>query len=209
MIQVIDNFISLDCVKKLQDEFYTRPYVKEKHIDSLYGRVLQYRNKNLNYNLYDDPVHEILSPAVHQNIGECNIQNGTFLESHFPFGLHVDTSETFGKKQFYSTTKQNFGHALLIPLSEHNCFQTVFFDWRSMTCPNLPMFDSEKPMITSNSPNLDHLTEKARDFLSDKPLIKSIKWNLGSAIIWPRDQLHCSSNFYLTGLHKLAITMFF
>ena len=127
MIQVIDNFISLDCVKKLQDEFYTRPYVKEKHIDSLYGRVLQYRNKNLNYNLYDDPVHEILSPAVHQNIGECNIQNGTFLESHFPFGLHVDTSETFEKKTVLQHHQTKFWTCFADTVIRTQLFPNCFF----------------------------------------------------------------------------------
>jgi hypothetical protein len=209
MIQVFDNLISLDCVKKLQDEFNARPYVKDQYTNSLYGKVLQFRNKNLNYQLPDDPVHALLFPVVNQIFGQCDLQNGAFLESHFPFSLHVDTAEVFKRNQFYSTGKQNLGHALLIPLSEHECFQTVFFDWHSPTLPNLPMYDGEKPLITSNFPNLDHLTLAARNFLSDKPLSKSITWKLGSGIIWPRDQLHCSSNFYPTGMCKLAVVMFF
>jgi hypothetical protein len=127
---------------------------------------------------------------------------------YLPGGIHTDGYIDYDKED-------KMGHTFLIPLEMKNeeSFQTVIFEGISdkavslnrelglgddglVTYPQVSRsyFDFKDTPFDKkmHSKYLDHLDYNA---LKGIKVNKVLKWQLGRAMIWPRNQLHCSANF--------------
>ena len=203
-----DDVLSESEIVELIEFFQGKEYSVSNYKDTIHGHLLRYRNKHTFYDDKNSLVYKILYPKIYQLIGEHYINSGAFLESHYPFGLHVDTNQQFIDKSIYVHSAINKQKALIIPLVGSDKFNTVFFDHFTDTVdwPVSSKCDLEDFFI--DGIDFSHFSQFQRDFVADKNISGVFKWTTGSIAVWPRTQLHCSSNFYNTGLVKLAITLF-
>lgn len=211
-----ENFISCSEADEILDWLETKPYTKETTtLDPSGAEVLQYRNKNIDLHLPESRVRQIIYPKLEKLFHNPCPTHSAFLESHYPFSLHVDTVQTFQNENFYSTNSMSNNRAVLIALNESPDFQTVFFDFFSddlKSCfQNLPEIDESLPVpIYPGVNDLSHFAARDRSLLQHHNIqyADHQTWKKGQAISWPRTQLHCSGNFYRKGF-KQALIMFF
>lgn len=192
-----------------------QPYTKEKKIVGPSGdEILQYRNKNIDLQYQDSVVGKILYPKLREILDDPVPTHSVFLESHFPFSLHVDTEKTFDRKEFYATKSNSTDRSLLVSLNQSTDFQTVFFDFFTddlAECFEGLLVGEHLPAPCYPGVNdLSHLSNRDRQLLEHHAVqcTDCYTWQCGEAISWPRAQLHCSSNFYGKGI-KQALVMFF
>ena len=209
------NFLTQSQCAQILEWLEPRPYSKTKYqTDDQGNEIVKYRNKNLDLHLSTSLVAEIINPSIMQTFGKLPT-HGSLLESHFPFGLHVDTVETFDKKGFESLHKDDINISCLIPLNQGPGHQTVFFDYFSnLIDDNLKSASTKTLQLDvpkfQGVENLSHLTNTERHLLDENNIVVSDyeTWQIGNAISWPRNQLHCAGNFYTRGV-KEAIVLFF
>lgn len=210
MIQYND-ILTKDEISQLNDYFDLKEYSSEDVRDTVHGNLLRYRNKHSDYDIDNSVVRNIVYPKIQSLIGEHFINSGAFLESHYPFGLHVDTNQQFLDKSKYLHSNPNIEKAIIIPLNESDKFNTVFFDHHvdliKYQCDNSCNLNNLNDFFIDGI-DLSHLNQTQRDYIADKYISGVFNWKIGSVAIWPRNQLHCSSNFYKTDLVKKAITLF-
>lgn len=195
-----------------------RPYTKEKYGPGQTATdILHYRNKNIDFHLPDSVVRKIVFPKLSSllQIPDLTPTHSAFLESHYPFSLHVDTVKTFDNEQFSSTNEHSNERAVLIALNESTDFQTVFFDLHTDNLDEyyekIPTMIPDLPVpVYDNTNDLSHLSNRARNLLRHYNITRAeaLTWKKGSALSWHRQQMHCSSNFYNKGI-KQALIMFF
>jgi hypothetical protein len=218
-IMLLENypeFLSADEVKIILDWLDHREYTKEKTmLLEGTGEIVKYRNKNTDFQLPDSLIREIVYPKLQRLFNDPTPTHNTFLESHYPFGIHLDTVSTFERKNFTKTSSDTNERAVLIALNQSPSFRTVFFDFYADDLDeyyqNVPNIDALAPeFIAPQEIDLSHLTNKELNLLShyNIELAGSCPWETGMAISWSRRQLHCSSNFYTKGVKK-ALVMFF
>lgn len=204
-LQIHRGVFSTQEIQDLIDYYRDQPYVKEKMLDG----GLQYKNKNNDYNIDTSVPYKIINPKLKNILGEHSMQFGTYLESHKPFSLHVDNNTTFQNKGMYqhlSNAHKNL--SVLIPLSEHELFSTVFFDY------SIELFDKNcsLPRVLDQPQSceslLSHLSLEWQEQIQWIPVDGIFHWRLGDLAVWHRDQLHCASNFLSSGLTKQAVTIF-
>jgi hypothetical protein len=203
-----DDILTAEEIALLNNYFVSKEYSVENFKDTIHGHRLRYRNKHTDYDLENSIVHDILYPKIYSLIGDHALNSGAFLESHYPFGLHVDTNKQFLNKLMYVHSAINVSKAIIIPLVSSKKFTTVFFDCYNDSIDFPP--DTATPVgdLFVDGVDLSHLPQNQRSFIADKHISGIFEWKTGSVAIWPRNQLHCSSNFYNTGLVKTAITLF-
>ena len=212
------NFLSKDEVNEILEWLESKPYTKEVMIDPLISAdAVKYRNKSLDFHLESSLVRKIVFPKLKKiipNADTADPTNSAFLESHYPFGLHVDTLKTFDKNGFYSIKNTTTNTAVLIALNESPDFKTVFFDFYTddldKDYDSLP--SSSQPVSTLEYPGVDlsHFSDRSKEFLQYHKIkcIDCCRWEQGLAMVWPRTQLHSSSNFSGKGIKK-ALVLFF
>ena len=217
-IQQYPNLLSSEETDQILSWLENRPYTKEKYAPGPDSTdILHYRNKNIDFHLPDSVVRQIVFPKLSEllQVPDLTPTHSAFLESHYPFSLHVDTVKTFENKQFSSTNGQSNDRAVLIALNESVNFQTIFFDLHAddldqyyEKIPNM-IPDLPAPMY-DNVNDLGHLPNKARNLLQHYGIDRAegVTWKKGMALSWSRQQMHCSSNFYNKGI-KQALIMFF
>lgn len=205
--QIFTKVFSAAEIASLIEYYSSLPYVKDKYINE---NVLQFRNKHNHYDLKNSVPYSIMYDKIAALIGQHAMEYGDYLESHYPFSLHVDTNYTFTAESYYRhDTGQHRNMAVLVPLSEHELFNTVFFDhWSSTQMTR----ETVLPKITTepqqHNIDLSHIGSGMRQQLEWIPLDKIFQWKLGDVAVWDRNQLHCASNFLPTGTSKQAIVIF-
>jgi hypothetical protein len=214
------NFLSKDEIKEILNWLDTQPYSKEATVDHPgLGNITKFRNKNLDFHLDNSPVRRIVFPKLQKIIESAEPTHCSFLESHYPFTLHVDTVSTFDKHNFYATKNTSTDVTVLIALNESPDFQTVFFDFYADNLDeyydklNNKLPESATPLPKLDYPgvnDLSHIPVGWQEFLlkNDIKCVNACTWKEGFAMVWPRRQLHCSSNFLGKGI-KQALVLFF
>ena len=101
--------------------------------------------------------------------------------------------------------------AVLIPLVENEHFNTVTFKCYDSNYGG--QGDPFKPEWLTSSNDLDlelftHIRPEVRKDISKLPFDKMFNWKLGSCFMWPRDQLHSSTDFGKYGLLKKFMILF-
>lgn len=204
------NILSTSEVKILLEYFKTRPYSKESYREIDGKNILLTRHKDSEYDQKDSIVYKILHEKLYKILGKHEFDSGTLLESHYPFGLHVDTPQQFDIGSFYShstdTLRKNI--AVLICLSEDPLFNTVFFNYFTNVF-DIPLDIEYVEVPNTKEADLSHLSPLYTKFSKSINIVDVYKWNIGDVFIWPRNQLHCSSNFLKSNKTKNALVLFF
>ena len=217
-VQQYPGFITSDEADRILGWLKDQPYTKEKFAPTANSNdvnVLHYRNKNIDFHLDGSLVRQIVYPKLSDIMADPCATHGAFLESHYPFSLHVDTVKTFDSKNFTAISDESNNRAVLIALNESTDFQTVFFDFYTddidQSYANIPELIPELPVPVYDKINdLSHLPNRARNLLAYHSInqAQGVTWQKGMALTWSRQQLHCSSNFYHKGI-KQALVLFF
>jgi hypothetical protein len=169
--------------------------------------------KHSQYNLQEQAAYQILHPKISAVLGPHQFSGGHYMDSHLPFQLHVDSISAYEHRDveiFDAPAQQNRG--VLIPLSENTHFHTMFFEHYT---DRFDMPDLEHMLAETPAPDLiepwvelmDHHDRRWCDLISRLTLDCVAEWHIGDVISWPRNQLHCSSNFAKHGLTKQAIVI--
>jgi hypothetical protein len=208
MSTIYENLFSSDEINSLLVDFNSKPIThKEIFIDTLWCE-----NRNLDYHIPDTPVYNIVRPKIQEILGDHEMSMGSYKESFLPYGTHIDS---YARSDFKNVTKikDAIEHdiAVLIPLTEHEKFNTISFDCFSEQFEGMnEPFDSNW-LIGSNSlslDDLDHIPMPVRETIPKLPVDKVFNWHIGSAFTWKRTQLHTSTNFAKYGLTKKFIVIF-
>jgi hypothetical protein len=211
--QIIHNFLNNDEVGFLLSYYDSKPYTSERTTEYQNRTIILNRNKNSDYDQPTSLVHQLLGPKLKKLLGPHVMDSGSLLESHYPYSMHLDTHDTFEDRQFYLHNKKEkcLDIAVLISLNEDPSFKTVMFDYFSDTIELTQIPNSQNNNIVSNDYSgidLSHFTQQQLDFVKNLKISNVYNWSLGGLVIWPRRQLHCSSNFYSSGKQKKAIVLF-
>jgi len=206
-MKIIDNAISISLLEELIEFYDTQPISNVRYRDN--GDIFRY----MKHPLYDDHQllpYQILNPILNSLIGEHAFDGGHYLDAIWPFTAHFDTNEIFKSRNILTHDCKNSSNlGILIPFSENKNFRTVFFDYfleheskKKLSIPDNP---------TENDPSLmemlDHHSDEEFQILKYIPVSDVAEWRMGSIIVWPRHQLHCSSNFAKFNLTKQALVL--
>ena len=155
-------------------------------------------NKNLDYHVEDSLCRQIVYPKIHAILGDHKFGGGAYKECVTPYKLHYDNHSThdYIGATFDQTVDKN--KVVLIPLVEGTDFSTVTFD--IFSSDNRPNAIEVTPEDATALNNLDldlfsHIPEPNRSKIRYLPVDVYYQWQLGDALVWSRDQLHCSTNF--------------
>lgn len=208
-IQLFEDVFTLDEINDLIGFYDSLPASNTKYLpDGRLWRIM----KNSEYNLEDQLPFKIINPKLAQILGAHHFTGGHWMDSYSPFTLHVDTIASYTDRDipvYESDLHKNIG--VLIPLSEHEHFQTIFFDHslRSFADQDLDSIaQSDSPDLSAEFMQLvDHHDAACYEKIKKLKLDQVVNWKLGSVFCWPRDRLHCSSNFEKYNLHKQAVVL--
>jgi hypothetical protein len=209
-MKIISNVWTQQDIATLIDFYASQPLSNQRFLDD--GRL--WRNmKNTDYNIKDSLPYRVLNQKLIDNIGQHCFNNGHYLDSHWPFSLHIDAYGTHAKANVPQFgPRSNAGLACMIPLSEGPHFQTLFFDyyaddWQKSDIQKIAEHHGEclSPSVLES---IDHHSQEQIQKIKYLTLDAVAHWELGSLVVWDRRQLHCSSNFAKYGLTKQAIVLF-
>jgi hypothetical protein len=165
-------------------------------------------NKNLEYHRPIDFSYKLLNSIITLLTGpDHQFDGGAFKESINPYPPHVDTAAAHYSTgaMALSSTEKKYDLSILIPLVESPHFKTIAFDIFS----EINDFDLTPYIRERNSLEEDEFTHlKSFHPYSHLPIDKIFNWKLGDIFVWPRNQLHTSSNFAKHGLVKKFLVMF-
>jgi hypothetical protein len=208
-VNIFEKIFSNQEVEQLRNFYSQLPVANTRYLDN--GKLVRIM-KNSEYNLQDQLPFKILNKKLTQTLGPHQFTGGHWMDSHYPFYCHVDSLTNHvarGITVHDSQLHKNIG--LLIPLSENKHFHTVFFDHMFERLYPTYMDDLARDSDSSLDVNvmnlLDHHTPEECEKIKKFKLSKIVPWTLGSMFSWPRNQLHCSSNFEKYGLTKQAIVL--
>lgn len=205
-IKIVEDFLSLDEVKKLKHYYSLKNFTTEKYKDTADGYLLFARHKDTDFNKKNSLIHKILEKKC-KEVFQCEkMLDGAFYESYYPNTVHIDSHEELHKlddKENHSINK-----AILIPLDENPLFKTVFFNafYKNFDLPK-QKYHYEKNY--NHDLEFSHMTKETLDFVNSLEIAEVFEWKLGSAVSFPRNQLHCAINFAKYNLVKTYITLFF
>ena len=212
-VSVLSEFLTISETNLLLSYFDDQPYVAENTVEYNSNMIVENRHKNNDYNVPNSLCRQIIYPKLEKIIGPHIMDSGSLLESHYPYSLHVDSKKTFAKDKFYSHVNVSKDISVLISLNEDSSFNTVMFDYFAeiFDCDQVPSTRSQSN--TTADPkyadlNFDHFTPQELKFVRNLQITNVYKWKTGSVIMWPRNQLPASSNFYASGKQKKAIVLF-
>lgn len=212
-VSIFSEFLTISETNLLLSYFDDQPYVAENTTQHNSDTVIKNRHKNTDYNVPGSFVWQIIYPKLEKILGPHVMESGSYLESHYPFSIHSDTPTTFKERNFYSHTKTSINMSVLISLNEDPSFKTVMFNYFSNTldCDLIPTTSAEFNATTNYKHadlDLSHFSQQESEFVKNLEITDVYRWQTGSTILWPRDQLHSSSNFYSSGKQKKAIVLF-
>jgi len=208
-VKIFENVFSKEELQQLCEFYAQLPVANTRYLDnSKLFRII----KNSEYNLEDQLPYKILHEKLTQTLGPHHFTGGHWMDSHAPFRCHIDNIANYtarGVPIHHSELHKNVG--VLIPLCEGEHFQTIFFD--HMLDQLYPGYmndlannsDTELDSVTMSL--LDHHSADECEKIKKFKLANIVRWKLGNMFTWPRDQLHCSSNFEKYGLTKQAIVL--
>jgi hypothetical protein len=213
-VSIISNFLTTDDINLLSTYFDDKPYTVERTREYQGNTIIYNRHKNSEYELTDGLVHQIIYPKLEKIIGPHAMDNGSFLESHYPYSIHLDTHQTYAEKQFQCHNNNYLNHAVLISLNDDPSFKTVMFDYFAdiLDYTQTPS-ESTNTVNTMADPkyadlDFSHMLPHQIEFIRSVKITNVYSWKVGSAVIWPRNQLHASSNYYPSGKQKKALVFF-
>jgi len=208
-VRIFENIFSKEELQQLCEFYAQLPIANTRYLDN--GKLFRII-KNSEYNLEDQLPYKILNEKLTQALGPHHFTGGHWMDSHFPFQCHVDNIANYvsrGVPIHYSELHKNIG--VLIPLSEGEHFHTIFFDHTiEELYPNYMddlAVNSDTDLDSGTMDLLDHHSVDECEKIKKLKLSNIVPWKLGNMFTWPRDQLHCSSNFEKYGLTKQAIVL--
>jgi len=212
-VSILPEFLTANETELLLSYFDDQPYTCENTVEYNSNMIVENRHKNNDYNVPNSLCQGIIYPKLEKIIGLHIMDSGSFLESHYPFGIHVDSKKTFADDKFYSHVDSSLNISVLISLNEDPGFNTVMFDYFAEIVDYDQVPSTRSLSNTIADPkyadlNFDHFTPQELKFVRNLQITNVYKWKTGSVIMWPRNQLHASSNFYASGKQKKAIVLF-
>jgi hypothetical protein len=206
--RIVQNVFSENEIAQLVNYYSNQPYTIDDRFTK--DNKLKYRNKNNGYDDKDSLPYEIIHSKLVNILGEHNMQYGAYLESHYPFGVHVDTNTHIDETQdvYHHKTDIHRNIAVIIPLCESSYFKTIFFDYFINSFDD----DTTLPKLLKEPQDLDidldHLGTIVKEKMQWIPIDQIFHWKIGDIAIWNRNQLHCASNFLPSNTFKTAVTLF-
>lgn len=205
-VRIYSEVFTRDEISTLNAYYANKEYTVEK-FDS--PEKLKYKNKNNDYEVEGSLPNLILRPKITEILGDHKMQFGAYLESHRPFGAHVDTNKNFqDNNNYHHLSDLHRNVAILIPLCEHPDCNTIFWKYWADSYNSPVELPSQRVDPIDLGPLLGHMTEEQKYKLSYLELDKIFSWKLGSLAVWDRRQLHAASDFTKSMQFKTAITIF-
>ena len=168
-------------------------------------------DRPLDYHLPTSIVRKIVKPKIDSLIGEDHeFSTGCYKEVWDPYGTHADNL-AFQSKYFTFNSEPNHYCGIMIPLVQDPEFRTVFFKTHTHDDLGVGKPLPEEYLSSQNDLNpswFSHVEQPARDQMKRLPLEQVYQWKLGDMIVWPRTQLHTSTDFSKFGLCKRFIIVF-
>jgi len=214
MTQTVYNFLTVDEINFLLSYYDNKPYTSEKTTEYQGHNIVKNRHKDSDYNLVDGPIYQLLHPKLEKLLGSHILDSGAVLESHYPYQPHIDSRKRFTDKFYqHNTDEKCVDTAVLISLNEDPSFKTIIFDYfsKSLDLTQVPELKNNNITASSVKDNIDltHFTDQELKFVDNLKISNVYNWKVGGLVTWNRNQLHCSSNFYSSGLQKKALVFFF
>lgn len=211
MDTIFRDVISPGQIREMQDWFASRsPDITKKKPN---GR--RFHDEWRIDRFVNDIPSRILRSVIEPILPNSVLFSGAYRESHFPFGLHIDTSEEVWAKlpsMLASTPGMvSYDAAVIIPFDGEPGSRTVVFDVSTRTWEpgqtKMHAMDIDNGLDPADFSHLEDPTDMAN--ITKLPLLLDFRWKPGDMVIWSRDKLHTASNFLDHSVTKKAITMFF
>lgn len=207
--KIYENVFTSKEIDQLIDFYAGLPVSNTKYLPD--GRLFRVM-KNSEYNMEDQLSFKIINPKLTEVLGQHHFTGGHWMDSYSPFLLHIDNIASYNDRNvpvYESPLHKNIG--VLIPLCENPHFHTVFFDHCLDVMNPQAIADLARSRDETLSDEfmqlMDHHPAETLQKIRHLKLDRVIEWKLGSIFSWPRDQLHCSSNFEKYNLNKQAIVL--
>lgn len=215
MLEVVENFISLDDIKRIK-EYYQNVKFENQGFHPERPDQIQWANCKLAKWILV-LLHDKISKIIGDNF-EISRGCGVFQRCYLPFGMHTDSKQRINPSRIINQNDSE-GRALLIPLQEAVEFNTVFWNIKFAT-------DQEKQTAFENFANLPSSQiantkigdqydlkfawqDPIRKLYNHYPVLGVYNWRLETAAVWDRNLLHAASDFSEKHAYKDAITIFF
>ena len=207
--KIFNNIFTHSEIDHLINFYSTLPIANTKHYPN--GDLVRHIKHSV-YDRQDQVPYKIINSKLTAILGDHSFTGGHWMDSYSPFRLHNDNISSYNKRGvpvFESPLHQNIG--VLIPLCEHEHFQTIFFDYMLDTFePDFSndIYSSDESELSTEFMKLvDHHSDEECNHIKKFKLDCLLNWKIGSVLCWPRNQLHCSSNFKKYNLNKQAIVL--
>lgn len=204
-MKIYNNFLSHIDLKIITDYKNLQPISVKKFLQD--GN-LKAVHRNLSFDI-DNTMRDILFPKIKNIFPNFKIDTGSFLESHVPYSLHIDTNKFHAKSGATVIKNKKYNISLLLPLSENFGSKTVFFDYYC------EMFNKEQVLNDLKKfPNVEknflytHVPEIDKEIIKKLRIEYIYEWKIGDCIVWPRDQLHMATSYTTSNKKKEAIVIF-
>jgi hypothetical protein len=216
-VEIFKDFISLDEIKIIKDHYAQTEFQNQgMHPDT---NQLQWENASLDDHILSTILHDKIVRAVGSNY-KISSGCGKFQRCHVPFGMHTDSKKRINPDRPTETCKSE-GRALLIPLDQGPHLNTVFwqekfFDETSQRQAFMAFTElADADIRNSNLGATYDLAfawddpNPARKLYNHLTFDSVFNWELTSAAVWDRNQIHAASDFTKHHAFKDAITIFF
>ena len=217
-MQIIDNFISLEELKKIKEFYQPQQFYFSSPI------------------YFSSPlaswiIKEILHDKIQKLFGHYTISPHSDVYQRFtgPVKIHNDSKQKItqdlveiSQQPEFSyvadnifTNYQNEGQVLLIPFDQGTELNTVVWKEKCTGKTDSKILYQMFKHLTLNTGisklyNLSHTYDITGKRWCDYLALDAIfNWKLGSAVIWDRNQLHCATDFTAYCSHKDAICIMF
>lgn len=204
-----ENLFTIEEINALRQDQHRRPVAA---IDQVGDATVI--NKNLDYHVAGSTTNDIIRPKLNQIIGhDHEFSTGCYKETCVPYQTHTDSRAVYEdfKQHHDFSSRSKYDCAVLIPLNVDPEFRTVFFNIHSDDNLGMGEHIPEQYLTGHNELDLswfDHMTDSARKQIPRMELDLVWSWKIGGALVWPRSQLHSSTNYAKFGLCKRFVIMF-
>ena len=185
--RIFHDVVPKKTIDLLKAYYSKKPHSLVRWVDEQKG-ILQQKEKHNDYNVSNGIVHKVLYPVLQSIVGEHTQCSGSWAEIHRGVSLHVDSNIELA--DYYSTGAADQNLGILIPLTEGERHQTVFFDYFTED------FNEHSPVPTDTLPvdhtMFGHLTQWMLEKVKHIPIDKIFNYKVGDIVVWDRRQLHCA-----------------
>jgi len=202
------NILSVNDIESIIDFYYSDPGIDNNE----YGI-----NKNLEYHIPDNFIHQLFNPILSKLIGNDHVfDTGSVKESYKPYPLHVDTRLQHDKitgLMSFGTGIPKYNLSVLVPLVEGPEFRTVVFNSKLDNNPKYPAVLTDHPELLGDKNYLKrtdfmHLNDLEFYAINHLEIDVDYTWETGDILIFSRDQLHISADFSVNNLIKKFLIFF-